>query len=141
MTLQVERELLASFKAAAEAEQRPAHLVLCELMHGYILQRSEQAESKAERGLITAAERTRRQNAVNFARANVALEGFRLPADEEAHAQRYVDGEIDLATFLHADRSRLTLEQKIERFDPATNGGEAMVSGSFSPKAPRAKEA
>jgi hypothetical protein len=125
MTFQVERELLASFNAAAEAEQRPAHLVLCELMRGYILQTREHAGGNAERGLITAAERKRREEAVNFARASVGLEDFKLSKEEEAHARRFIEGEIDLTTFVYPDRSRLTLEQKIERFDPVIHGGEA----------------
>lgn len=45
-------------------------------------------------------ERTRRQEAVNSARASVRLEGFTLSADEEARAQRYIAGEITLDEFV-----------------------------------------
>jgi hypothetical protein len=45
-------------------------------------------------------ERVLRQNAVDYACASVALEGFKLSADELAHAQRYVNGELSLAEFL-----------------------------------------
>ncbi|WP_404616336.1 antitoxin VbhA family protein [Rhodanobacter hydrolyticus] len=35
------------------------------------------------------------------ARASISLEGFALSDDEEAHAQRFVNGEIDLQEFVH----------------------------------------
>lgn len=47
-----------------------------------------------------AAERKRREAAVQFARANVELEGFRVTPEEEVHCQRFINGEIDLAEFV-----------------------------------------
>ncbi|MGO1602822.1 MULTISPECIES: antitoxin VbhA family protein [unclassified Halomonas] len=49
---------------------------------------------------ITDEEKQRRQEAVNYARASVGLEGFKLSEADEAHAQRYINGEIDLAEFV-----------------------------------------
>lgn len=49
---------------------------------------------------ITEAERHKRQEAVNFARANVGLEGFKPDSDVEDLSARFVNGEIDLSTFL-----------------------------------------
>lgn len=49
---------------------------------------------------ISDAERDRRVAAVNYARASVGLEGFSLSAADEAHAQRFIDGEISLNEFV-----------------------------------------
>lgn len=45
---------------------------------------------------ISGAERDRRVAAVNYARASVGLEQFSLSAADEEHAQRFIDGDIDL---------------------------------------------
>jgi hypothetical protein len=49
---------------------------------------------------ISGAERDRRVAAVNYARASVGLEGFSLSAADEEHAQRFIDGDIDLEEFV-----------------------------------------
>lgn len=49
---------------------------------------------------ISDAERSRRQSAVNYARASVGLEGLWLSEADEAHAQRFIDGEISLQEFV-----------------------------------------
>ena len=49
---------------------------------------------------ISDAERDRRVAAVNYARASVGLEGFSLSAADEEHAQRFIDGDIDLEEFV-----------------------------------------
>ena len=46
---------------------------------------------------VTAAERKRRQDAVDFSRASVRLEGFVPSEDYEIEAARFVTGEIDMA--------------------------------------------
>lgn len=51
---------------------------------------------------ITPEERASRQEAVDFARASVAMEGFKLSAEEIEHGRRYIDGEIDLEEFVSA---------------------------------------
>ena len=53
---------------------------------------------------ITEAERRKRQEAVNFARANVGLEGFKPSEEAEQHTTRFVAGEIALAEFLSPAR-------------------------------------
>lgn len=45
-------------------------------------------------------ERRKRQEAVNYARASVGLEGFKPSHAAEAHAARFIAGEIDLAEFV-----------------------------------------
>ena len=53
---------------------------------------------------ITEAERRKRQEAVNFARANVGLEGFKPSEEAEQRAARFVAGEIDLAEYVDQAR-------------------------------------
>tara|TARA_R110001583_G_C5670489_1_gene410884 strand:+ start:19200 stop:19391 length:192 start_codon:yes stop_codon:yes gene_type:complete len=53
---------------------------------------------------ITEAERCKRQEAVNFARANVGLEGFKPSEEAEQRAARFVAGEIELAEFVNPAR-------------------------------------
>jgi len=50
--------------------------------------------------LISDDERHRRERAVNFARASIGLEGFIPSNAEEAHARRFINGEIELADFI-----------------------------------------
>lgn len=50
--------------------------------------------------IISAVERRRRESAVNFARASVGLEGFKPSKEAEAYAQRFINGEIQLAEFV-----------------------------------------
>ena len=45
-------------------------------------------------------DRAERLRAVNYARASVGLEGFKLSAFEEENARAYVEGEITLDEFL-----------------------------------------
>lgn len=51
---------------------------------------------------IPGAERDRRVAAVNYARASVGLEGFSLSAADEEHAQRFIDGDIELEEFVQS---------------------------------------
>ena len=53
---------------------------------------------------ITEAERRKRQEAVNYARASVGLEGFKPSEADEQRAARFVAGEIDLADFVKPAR-------------------------------------
>ena len=46
---------------------------------------------------LTDAERRKRQEAVNFARASVGLEGFKPSPECEAQAVRFINGEIEIA--------------------------------------------
>ena len=58
------------------------------------------AKAPAARSALSAEERRTREAAVRFADANIGLEGFRVEPEEQARAQRYIDGEIDLDEFL-----------------------------------------
>lgn len=49
---------------------------------------------------LSSSERRRREEAVNFARASIGLEGFKPSLEDETLAQRFIDGEIDLAEFV-----------------------------------------
>ena len=49
---------------------------------------------------ISDAERSRREAAVNYARASVGLEGFSLSEANEAHARRFIAAELSLREFV-----------------------------------------
>ena len=49
---------------------------------------------------LSAEERRKREDAVRFANASIALEGFKVSAEEQARSDRFIAGEIDLAEFL-----------------------------------------
>ncbi len=49
---------------------------------------------------ISDEERRRRREAVSYATASVRLEGFVVSEEEERHAERFINGEIDLAEFV-----------------------------------------
>jgi hypothetical protein len=49
---------------------------------------------EAEMPKISDAERAKRQEAIDYARASVRLEGFALSAEYEALTARYISGEI-----------------------------------------------
>lgn len=54
----------------------------------------------AKHPTISAEERKRREDAANFARASIGLEGFKISAECEARTQRYINGEIDFDQFI-----------------------------------------
>jgi hypothetical protein len=58
---------------------------------------------------ISDIERSRREAAVNYARASVGLEGFSLSEADEAHAQRFMTGEISLQEFVQPRADALAL--------------------------------
>lgn len=51
---------------------------------------------------ISAVERQRRENAVNFARASVGLEGFKVSDEYEVQAKRFIEGDIELSELTKA---------------------------------------
>ncbi|MDD5367350.1 MAG: antitoxin VbhA family protein [Gallionellaceae bacterium] len=53
---------------------------------------------------ITEAERRKRQEAADFARASVGLEGFKISEEVERQTARFIAGEIDLAEFVNPAR-------------------------------------
>jgi len=101
MTLRIEPELRAAFGDAAALEDRPAAQVLRELMRAYIAQVRERGRRPAN-DVISAAERRRRESAVNFARASVGLEGFKLNKADEALSRQYVAGDITISDAIKA---------------------------------------
>ena len=62
------------------------------------------SEYTATAAPITDDERRKRQEAVNYARASVGLEGFKPSEADEQRAARFVAGEIDLADFVKPTR-------------------------------------
>ncbi|ERZ10203.1 TPA: hypothetical protein ACV5IO_005666 [Pseudomonas aeruginosa] len=98
MTFRVEPDLRAEFHSAAEIDHRPAAQVLREFMRDYV----QQVRSRAP--AISPAERKRREDAVNYARASVGLEGFKISKAEEQHARRFINGEIEMPEFLKGSR-------------------------------------
>ena len=94
MTFRVEHDLRDSFNEATERNHIPAAQVLRAFMRDYV----RQARNLAP--VISSAERKRREEAVNYARASVSLEGFKIGKAEEQHARRFINGAIDMPEFL-----------------------------------------
>ena len=61
------------------------------------------ANGEVATATISAEERARRLAALNFARANVGLEGFVPSAEFEQLGRDFVAGELDLAAFVRAN--------------------------------------
>lgn len=99
ISFRVEAELHAQFMEIAAMQRRPAAQILRALMLAYVNELRERQNAPAN-DTISADELRRRKNAVNFARASVGLEGFKLSEEEEAHVRRFVSGEIQLAKFV-----------------------------------------
>ena len=95
MTFRIEPELRAEFTDAASRDHRPAAQVLREFMRAYV-DEARQRQSASAHDVISADERRRRESAVSFARSSVGLEGFKPSEEEEAHARRFINGEIQL---------------------------------------------
>ena len=53
---------------------------------------------------ISEAERRLRQDAVDYSRASIGLEGFKLDKETEARARLYIDGYISTAEFANSER-------------------------------------
>lgn len=62
------------------------------------------SEATRAPAMITDAERRKRQEAADFARASVGLEGFKISEDVEQKTARFIAGEIDLAEFVNPAR-------------------------------------
>ena len=58
---------------------------------------------------ISDTKRSRREAAVTYARASVGLEGFSLSEVDEAHARRFIAGEISLQEFMQPRADALAL--------------------------------
>jgi len=66
------------------------------------MSRIDDEELLSEEELDKRMQRRERQEAVDFARANIGLEGFKPSEETEALARQFIDGEIDLAEFVRA---------------------------------------
>ena len=88
----IDERLRDDFNAAAKASGQPVDQIVRELIRGYL--------DQARVAEITPAERQHRHEASEFAKANVALEGFTRTKEAQAHAQRFIDGQIDLKGYL-----------------------------------------
>jgi oligoribonuclease (3'-5' exoribonuclease) len=91
MTIHLEAGLHERFTEAVAKHHRQAEQVIQELVRDFI----DKAKPR-----ISEEERERRQEAVDFARASVELEGFRITPEENAHDLRFIDGEISLDEYL-----------------------------------------
>ena len=103
MTFRVEADLREQFAAAAERAHRPAAQVLRDFMRAYIERTQAQpiaGHAPRPSADIDEAERQRRQEAVRYGWASVGLEGFTISDDDQEHARRFIDGEIDLPEFV-----------------------------------------
>ena len=96
LTIQVEEDLHDQFAAAVAVaqERRPASAVMGDLMREYIQRHRPPQISKAEQRL--------RQEAVDYARASVGLEGFKPDEATEARARLYIEGHISTAEFVNS---------------------------------------
>lgn len=91
MTFRVEPQLRQQFNAAAEADHRPAAQLLREFMRSYVDRVQHKTDSARE---IDTRESDGRRADFEAAVASVALEGFSVPADYKAEAERFIRGEI-----------------------------------------------
>ena len=81
---------------------------------------------------ISDEERKRRQKAVDYARASIELSGFSLGTEDEARAQAFVDGDLDLSDFV-----RSTAPSQLE--DVSRASPEAAAERSPSGRAPNGR--
>ena len=97
MSFRVEQALREEFHDAAKLTDQPAANVLRQLMRQYVA-RARDASARGELPIVQLPEeeQQRRANAVAFASASVALEGFAVSPDVQRHADRFIRGEIDL---------------------------------------------
>ena len=89
MTFRVEHDLRDSFNEATERNHIPAAQVLRAFMRDYV----QQARNMTP--VINSAERKRREEAINYAKASVKLEGLSVPDAYSKEAERFIRGEID----------------------------------------------
>ncbi|MEJ7137846.1 antitoxin VbhA family protein [Amphibiibacter pelophylacis] len=101
VTVRVESALRTEFSQAALLQDRSAAQVLRELMRDYVQQSRSRGQRPASKSLA-ATESHRREQALNFARASVGLEGFKPLPEDEALSRLYVAGDITIADAIRA---------------------------------------
>lgn len=114
MTFRIEPDLRARLIEAAGSEHRPAAQVLRELMRAYVSQAQARAAGASATGTAAAAERLRREDAVNFAHASVGLGGFALSVQDQADARRLINGDLALAQFVKVKVAREPAAGKLD---------------------------
>lgn len=86
--LDIDPKLHAQFLARAQAANRPAAQILEELMREYLTRDPAAADLRL------------RREALRYATASVALEGFRPNAESERRAALYAEGKITFAQMI-----------------------------------------
>jgi len=93
MTVRLEADLHAAFMRAAARAHRPAAQIVRDFMREHV-QRENATESLSR---LDETERRQREEAVNYARASVQLEGFEVPEAYSKEAERFIRGEMDFS--------------------------------------------
>lgn len=101
MQFQVEPDLKAAFYKAAALSDRSAAQVLQELMRNFV-EDILPAATLPTSADSPATDQQNRSDAVRFARASVALEGFHVDSATTALMQRYIDGELTIQDCIKA---------------------------------------
>lgn len=100
VTFRVDASLSAAFTEQVSSEHRPADQVMQDLMRDY-LARARGAVREPSVQELELSQRLLREEAVDFARASVRLEGFTPSTAAEARAARFVAGDLGLAEFVN----------------------------------------
>ena len=95
MAIRVDSVLRDEFSEAAAKADRNAGQVVRELMRDYV-KRSREPGQVVAAPVMSDEARRKRQEGVNFARANVGLEGFKIDGSVEQLFSEYVDGKITI---------------------------------------------
>lgn len=106
MTIEAETSLRADFALAARIIDRAPETLLFDLMRHF----SDTVLDRGTDASIGRAERQLRQDAIDYARGSIGLEGFSPSAADEAEARRFIHGDIDLAQFV-AFQKELAVER------------------------------
>jgi hypothetical protein len=99
LTFDVDPELQADFAGVVRGDGRFVGDVLIDLMRSYSTEACQRSATTTARP-TSKADRRRRADAVNFARAALTLQGFQRSDEAKANAQRFICGDIELYEFL-----------------------------------------
>lgn len=105
MTFRVESDLSVAFTEQVESEHRELDEVMQEMMQAYLARARNASPEHTDEQRQT--QQSLRQQAVDFARASVGLEGFTPSESAEMFAAQYVNGEIDIVDFVHATKASI----------------------------------
>jgi predicted DNA-binding protein len=102
LTIRIEEPLRDQFADAAAKTGRPVSQVVRELIRQFV------ASSYTSPSPLSDLELAERRMAVDFARANVELEGFRMPPDFVDELEQLARGEIDITDIHRETESRFS---------------------------------